>query len=377
MTNKRYYIGLMSGTSADGVDIALVDFSKNHPTLIANTYQPYSPELRNKVLSLYLPSDNEIDRTHSLSVELSHFYADAIKRFLTENSLVAKQIIAIGNHGQTIRHRPIQQYPFTLQIGCHHTLAYLTNIRVIGDFRQKDMVYGGQGAPLVPAFHQALFASPQDDVFVVNIGGIANVSYLPKSDKHSIQGFDTGPGNALIDAWYDKVKQGRFDKNGAWAAQGTINIALLKALLNDTYFKKSAPKSTGREYFHLDWLYGYLTFIQKDTSIGSQISEQDIQATLTALTAHTIADAIKCIKQSGKVYLCGGGIFNHTLIKHISALLNGFEIHISDDIGINSEALEAMAFAWLAYAFDHQITGNIPSVTGAKQAVVLGLNYLP
>lgn len=372
MNNKELYIGLMSGTSADGVDIALVDFSNNKNLLVSSDYLAYPSHLREKIISLYLPTNNEIDLSQALHVELAHFFADVIKQFLQKEKINSEDIFAIGNHGQTIRHRPSQQYPFTLQIGCSQTLATLTNIRVIGDFRKKDMVYGGQGAPLVPAFHQNIFSSIEYDTFIVNIGGIANITYLPKNTDQPILGFDTGPGNGLMDTWYNEKKSVSYDQNGDWAAQGQLNNTLLTNMLSDEYFHKAPPKSTGREYFHLAWLKQHLlNTYQKE----QPIKDIDVQTTLTYLTAITISNEIKKITTSGHIYLCGGGTLNKTLVSFINTLLTNFSVKKTNDIGIDSDALEAMAFAWFAYAFDNKITGNVPSVTGADKAVVLGVEF--
>jgi len=367
----------MSGTSADGIDLALVDFSSGTPTLISSGYQSYDEETHQQVTSLYDSSNNEIDRAFSLHVLLAKQYASAVNIFLKKEKINANQIIAIGNHGQTIRHRPNVnssiKAPFTLQIGCNQTLATLTKIRVIGDFRTKDMVLGGQGAPLVPAFHQALFPKEKQDVFVVNIGGIANITYLPYQGSQSITGFDTGPGNALMDEWYQTHQQGRYDKDGLWAQSGNINQSLLTHLLSDPYFNQSPPKSTGREYFNAAWLQRNLESFGGQT----QLKPVDIQATLTALTATSIAAQINHLSTKNNVYLCGGGTLNKYLFTLLKQELNNKNLCTSDKINIDSNALEAMAFSWFAYAFDKKIPGNIPAVTGATEEAVLGIQFVP
>ncbi len=374
MNNKQFYIGLMSGTSADGIDLALVDFSLNTPKLVTSYYQAYDDKTHQAITQLYQSSDNEIERAFKLDIMLAQQFSEAINNLLSDTKIAASDICAIGNHGQTIRHRPnstqqVNNFPFTLQIGCSQTLACLTNIRVIGQFRKKDIALGGQGAPLVPAFHQALFNNYQQDVIVVNIGGIANITYLPAEPEKNIIGFDTGPGNALLDSWYQQHNSGKYDNNGHWAAQGKINQYLLHHLLQDDYFHLPAPKSTGREIFHLNWLNNKLP--------PAAISAMDMQATLTALTADSIANAIKTLTPKAHVYLCGGGIKNETLCARIKEKLPNFIISNTEQVGINSDALEAMAFAWFAYAFDQQICGNIPTVTGAYKATVLGTPYTP
>ncbi|NMP30355.1 anhydro-N-acetylmuramic acid kinase [Thalassotalea sp. M1531] len=370
----KYYIGLMSGTSADGIDLALVEFSHSQQaTLIASHYVPYEQALTDEITSLYCPSNNEIDRAHALDKKLAFKFANAIEQLLSNNSLNSNDIIAIGNHGQTIRHRPASNESeiteaFTLQIGCSQTLACLTGIQVIGQFRIKDMALGGQGAPLVPAFHQ--FIVPQDaiDNIVVNIGGIANISYLPK-EKSGIQGFDTGPGNCLMDEWYSLHNQGNYDESGEWAAKGNVIPDLLANMLKEPYFKRPAPKSTGREVFNLNWL----------RQLINQHSYQavDIQATLTTLTAITIAHQIKQLTPKASVWLCGGGRHNQTLVKVLSSELPNMNVASTKVLGIDGDALEAIAFAWLAYAYKNNIHSNIPAVTGAAKSTTLGVLFTP
>jgi len=372
MTQAKFYIGLMSGTSADGIDLALVDFTSGNAELIASYYRAYDDATRQKITELYQASVNEIDRAFTLDIALAHQFSHAINNLLQQEGLVADDIIAIGNHGQTIRHRPVKnsdiEAPFTLQIGCNQTLAVLTGIRVIGDFRTKDIALGGQGAPLVPAFHQFLLPPAQKDTFLVNIGGIANITYLPKEgSSNNVLGFDTGPGNALLDAWCFEHSGERFDNKGDWGASGTINEPLLTQLLSDNYFSLIAPKSTGREYFTLKWLRDYIEPIT--------ISAVDTQATLTALTAYSIAAEIKKISNSADVYLCGGGIENNFCYKLLEQELSQLNVNKIHSLNLNNNALEAMAFAWLAFAYDKKIYGNIPAVTGARKSAVLGCEF--
>jgi len=408
----KYYIGLMSGTSADGIDLALVDFTHedNNPRLVASFYQSYSNDIANKITSLYQPGSNEIDRAFHLDVELAQLFSQAITSLLNQENLTAVDIVAIGNHGQTIRHRPCVSkingeqpsgdYPFTLQIGCCQSLATLTGIRVVGQFRRKDMALGGQGAPLVPIFHQQLFAQVDDDDevvanFVVNIGGIANVTFLPESGSDQpVLGFDTGPGNALLDDWFIKnhpTSDNKFDKNGDWAATGNVNQALLMHFMQDEYIKTTAPKSTGREYFHLNWLEKQLRnfkdriHLQCDVipDVMPKISLEpvDIQATLLAFTVESISNEIIALTEQGNVYLCGGGVHNSALINTLKQRLKNsttaFEVNTMESLGIDGDQLEAMAFAWFAYAFDHKLVSNMPAVTGASSSCTLGSTYLP
>jgi len=385
--NANYYIGLMSGTSADGIDLVLVEFTEStgNPKLLASYYQAYSPEIAEKITSLYCSNSNEIDRAFALDVELAHCFSQAITQLLAQENLTADDIIAIGSHGQTIRHRPLAVHPFTLQIGCCQTLACLTGIRVTGQFRVKDVALGGQGAPLVPAFHQQVFAEQGDDVFVVNIGGIANISFLPaQAHAQDVIGFDTGPGNALLDDWFKAHHVNavvNYDQNGAWAKQGQVNNILLKQLLSDDYFALAAPKSTGREYFHLAWLHKQLELYSE--TLSQVLLAQDVQATLTAFTAITIANDIKRLARNGKVYLCGGGVHNQQLLDEIKLQLSSnkseldFELLATSAKNIDGDLLEAIAFAWLAYAYDNKLMSNMPKVTGASRSCTLGTTFFP
>lgn len=402
---QNYYIGLMSGTSADGIDLALVTFDENNKLKHhASYYQAYSEKIAAKIIALYCaeknnPKNNEIDRAFELDVELAQLFSKAIKAFLLQEQLSCDDIIAIGSHGQTIRHRPLAKRPFTLQIGCCQTLATLTGIRVVGQFRRKDMALGGQGAPLVPAFHQTIFSEKPvsentvdegtrtnaSDVFVVNIGGIANLTFLPATNKLKVIGYDTGVGNALMDDWFrlhNPNSNTHYDKNGDWAAKGKINDDLLRQLLSDDYFQLAPPKSTGREYFHLSWLKKQLNHVKPITS-------QDIQATLTAFTAITIVNAIKQHSTHNisitKVYLCGGGTHNQTLKNLINQQLesepqskdNNYKLLLTKERGIDGDQLEAVAFAWLAFAYDNKLFSSMPAVTGASRGCTLGTAYFP
>lgn len=391
MNAPQYYIGLMSGTSADGIDLALVTFEHaNQPKMLASYYQPYSVEMARKITSLYVshnnPNNDEIDRAFELDVELAQLFAQAVENLLIQEKLSAADITAIGNHGQTIRHRPQAKFPFTLQIGCSQTLATLTNIRVIGQFRRKDMALGGQGAPLTPAFHQKVFTEKNSDVFIVNIGGIANVTYLPCQKTENLLGFDTGPGNALMDDWYQShhpTSKDKYDKNGAWAARGKVNSVLLAQLLDDGYCQLAPPKSTGREYFNLAWLTNNLNTYQRNNK--NELSSQDIQATLTAYTAVTISSAIRSISPTAKVYLCGGGAHNDALKTQLNTQLNNqqnnpqsnYQILHTSQKGIDGDQLEAIAFAWFAFAFDKKLFSNNPAVTGASKSCTLGNEFFP
>lgn len=355
----------MSGTSLDGIDVALVDFADATPTLVASLLLPYPSELRQLLSELAQPGANEIEQLGVAEVLLAHAYADAVQQLLAQSQLTATAVIAIGCHGQTIRHRPTSPHPFTLQIGDMHRLSALTGIRVIGDFRRKDIAYGGQGAPLVPAFHQAIFGTTQGRC-ILNIGGIANVTLLlPHQD---IQGFDTGPGNCLLDSWVELHTGQRYDANGAFAATGRLQPALLASLFSDPYFSQTGPKSTGREYFHLPWLQSHLT--------GLDLPAADVQRTLSRFSAGTMALAISRFAVN-EVFVCGGGAHNPVLLQDLAELLPSCRISTTSELGVHPDWVEAMAFAWLAYAYDQGLPGNVPAVTGARQACVLGVCFEP
>lgn len=361
------YIGIMSGTSLDGIDVALVDFSNESPQLIQSLLRPFPPLLREQLSLLSQPGDDEIERMGLVEAELATAYASAVAELLTASQLTADDIIGIGCHGQTIRHRPQAQHPFTYQIGDMHRLAALTGIRVIADFRRKDVAYGGQGAPLVPAFHQAVFAHPSRGRCILNIGGIANLTILVPHQP--IQGFDTGPGNCLLDNWIFKCHGNSFDANGDFAKSGQLQPLLLGQLLSDPYFQISGPKSTGREYFQLAWLEQQLTQLAMQN-----LQPADIQRTLSRFSAGTMALAISRFVVD-EVFVCGGGARNQQLMLDLTELLPNCRISTTDELGVHPDWVEAMAFAWLAYAFDAGIPGNVPAVTGASRALVLGVEY--
>lgn len=360
---SELYIGLMSGTSADGIDAALVDFSEAQPKLVHSYYSKFSDELRQIILGLCQPGYDEIKRMGNLDMLLGHRYADAVETLLLESHTPSQNVRAIGCHGQTIRHYPDLHY--TLQVGDPNIIAARTRITTIADFRRRDMAHGGQGAPLVPAFHRAVFAKKGQDRAVVNIGGIANITLL-FGDQRDIIGFDTGPGNTLLDAWTELHLQQTYDKDGAWASGGCVNDDLLKTLLADPYFQMLPPKSTGREYFNLEWLRGYL---------NSSLSPVDVQATLVALTVHSIVGAIKKVFSQGEIIVCGGGVHNQVLMDWIRNYAAEFSVCSSHERGVDPDLVEAIAFAWLAKQTLLEQTSNIIAVTGATKAVILGGVY--
>ena len=362
------YIGLMSGTSVDGIDAVLVDFSNEQARVIGNLYKTYTQELREKILALCEPGHNEIERLGELDVLLGKAFAATVHELLHQHQLSSETIRAIGSHGQTIRHQPHQPHRFTLQIGDPSTIAAETGITTVADFRRRDIAHGGQGAPLVPAFHQHMFFDEKNDRAIVNIGGIANVTLLTK--KNEVLGFDTGPGNILLDALIGHHQQKQQDHQGIWAKTGKMQNDLLDLLLSDPYFKKAAPKSTGREYFNLAWLNHYLQTSKK------QYAPQDVQATLVELTACTILSAIKKQMQHGEILVCGGGIHNHFLQERLYELAQPhFMIASTEKYGIDPDWVEAIAFAWLAKQTIQKQPGNLPSVTGADKKAILGGIY--
>ena len=357
---SELYIGLMSGTSADGINAALVDFTHAEPKLVASLYQQHTAELRQEILTLCNPGHDEINRMGELDVKLGKAFAATANSLLLSQSIHSKAIRAIGSHGQTVRHHPGRQ--FTLQIGDPNVIAVETGITTIGDFRRRDIALGGQGAPLVPGFHQSIFSAKNKDRAIVNIGGIANITLLPANGH--VSGFDTGPGNTLLDAWTEKHLRQPFDKNGAWAAQGKINLELLDTLLSDCYFKLTPPKSTGREHFNLEWL---------KKSLPSSAQPVDVQTTLVELTALSILNAIPF--SSGEILICGGGTHNEFLMSRIQKNAKNFSVSTTEKFGVHPDWVEAMAFAWLAKQTLNGKPGNMPKVTGAKEATVLGAIY--
>lgn len=362
------FIGLMSGTSLDGVDAALVDFSIAKPharacTIVGTCFLAYTPELRADLLTLHGSTANELERTAVMANRLAELYARVVKQLLTDTSTDPNAVSAIGCHGQTIRHRP--ELGFTLQIGNAALLAELTGIDVVADFRSRDIAAGGQGAPLVPAFHQAMFADSQHNRVIVNIGGIANLSGLAVNGE--ISGFDSGPGNMLMDAWAERHIGKAYDESGRWAATGKIITPLLDSLLAHDFFKLAPPKSTGRELFNIEWLEQHLQ---------PTYATADVQRTLLELTARSITAAITehCAK-ADEIYICGGGAHNQMLMSRLQQLLQPQKFGLTDDLGVSADWVEATAFAWLAKQAMHRQPGNLPAVTGAKGLRILGAIY--
>jgi len=372
---SELYIGLMSGTSIDAIDAVLVEFTSAFPTLIQSHSLPISIDLKEKIKNLCQPGENEIERLGQLDHELGIIFSQAVTQLLNLTKTSASQITAIGSHGQTLRHQPNAKHPFTLQIGDANIIAEQTNITTIADFRRRDMAAGGQGAPLVPAFHDKVFRSNLKNRIILNIGGMANITILPKNLEQPVLGFDTGPGNVLLDTWIDAQQQKPFDKDGQWASSGTINPALLAQLLTAPYFACHPPKSTGREYFNRHWINTQLEKTQL-----AHIAPENVQNTLMELTAYSIAQDIhRYAADTEEIYVCGGGAHNSKLITRITNNLLNFNkkipIFSTIDIGVAPDWVEAIAFAWLAKQTFNKQAGNLMEVTGARRPTILGGVY--
>ena len=354
----------------DGVDIIAASFGPL--TLHATLTVPFEPELRDELMALTLPDDNEIDRMGKADVALAQMIGQGINELIEKNNLDRTQIKAIGSHGQTIRHRP--EHGFTLQIGDPNIITEITQLPVVSDFRRRDMAAGGQGAPLVPAFHQALFQHNSIHRVILNLGGIANVSMLPANNLNGVYGFDTGPANILMDAWCHRHTGHPYDENGDWAAYGNPIRSLLDRLQNHEFFAKEPPKSTGREDFNLAWLQSELQKFDQ-ASAHIRYSSADVQATLTELTAMSASMQINMFikaKENSSVYVCGGGALNDYLMTRLQAHLPHCKVETTASLGLNPAWVEAVAFAWLARQTLMGETGNLPAVTGASKGVVLG-----
>ena len=362
------YLGLISGTSADGIDVALVSFEQGLPRLRAALTHPWPAALRERVLALAqdLTAFN-LDTYGRLDVAVGRHFADAAQALLETNAIARSAVRAIGSHGQTVRHRPGGEAPFTLQIGDPTVIAETCGIDVVADFRRADVAAGGQGAPLLPAVHAMLLGQSGTTRVVLNLGGIANITVL--GPEGQVLGFDTGPANGLLDAWCLEQRGENFDRDGAFAAAGDVDAPLLEALLTDPYFALAPPKSTGREHFHLAWLLR-----QPRVPL---LAPADVQATLLELTAHTVADAIEAHAAAAtEVLVCGGGVHNSRLMERLAEWLAPRRVVSTAVYGIDPDYLEATAFAWLARQRVLGQPGNLPSVTGARGRRVLGALYL-
>ena len=357
------YIGVMSGTSLDGVDVVLAVIDENSVTQLASLSWPIPIAVKEAVLAICQGQPLTLSQLGQLDNRLGNLFADAVLALMSQEKLAAQDIVAIGCHGQTVWHEPTGDAPHTMQIGDNNIIAARTGVSVVGDFRRRDMALGGQGAPLVPAFHQALLAHVSERRMILNIGGIANLSLLIPGQP--VRGFDTGAGNMLIDAWIWRNLGKPYDKDAEWANEGKVILPLLQDMLNDPYFAAPAPKSTGREYFNYGWLAQFLARYPG-------LRAQNVQATLTELTAVTISEQVLLSGGCERLLVCGGGSRNPLVMARLAGLLAGTEVATTDEYGISGDDMEALAFAWLAWRTVAGLPGNLPSVTGASQATVLG-----
>jgi anhydro-N-acetylmuramic acid kinase len=366
--SPEIYIGLMSGTSLDGIDIAIVDFNCKPPKVLLSETHPYTASIKSWISDITYDKNASIDSLCQLNIELGHAYATVVNESLKSSSLDRAQIRAIGNHGQTIRHCPDATFPYTLQSGDPNTLAVETGITTVADFRGIDIALGGQGAPLVPAFHQTVFSSSTTDRAIINIGGIANITYLPSNPTEKIMGFDTGPGNTLSDYWVGLHKHLPYDDGGQWAKSGHVIDELLAEIVEDElFFKQTAPKSTGTDHFNSTWLSAF--------DINKH-APKDIQATLIELTALSISDCISALPNSPiECFICGGGARNLHLMARIQKRLPNALIQTTKQLNIDPDYVEAIAFAWLAKQRIDGQPGNIPSSTHASRQGILGGIY--
>lgn len=364
---EELYIGLISGTSADGIDAALVRFEQNQPRLVHALTHAWPEALRTQILRVAQDETTlDLDTFGRLDVAVGRTFADAVEALLVQSGTPAASIRAVGSHGQTIRHRPSGEHPFTLQIGNAAVIAERCGIDTIADFRSADVAAGGQGAPLLPAIHAMLLGARGHTRVVLNLGGIANITVLGADG--SVLGFDTGPANGLMDAWCLRHRGEAFDRGGTFAASGQVDETLLAQLLRDPYFAMPPPKSTGREHFHLAWLDAQLHALS--------ILPADVQATLLEFTARSIAMAIDAhAKDAVDVLLCGGGVHNPVLVQRLQDELEPRELASTAVYGVDPDFLEATAFAWLARQRLLGLPGNLPAVTGAKGFRVLGAVY--
>jgi anhydro-N-acetylmuramic acid kinase len=360
------YLGLMSGTSMDAIDAALVDFDTTPPRVRATSATPYTPELKRRIAALMDdPERVSLDEIGQLDVLVAGAFAGAVAALLSASGTTPDEVSAIGSHGQTLRHRTDLPTPFTWQIGDPNSLAEATGISVVADFRRRDVAAGGQGAPLVPVFHDQAFRSPDEDRAIVNIGGIANLTVLVRGSP--VLGFDTGPGNRLLDAWIQTNRGLDFDRGGDWGGIGTCDDDLLARLLEEPYLRQGAPKSTGRELFNLGWLEQKL--------VDRHREPENVQATLLEYTARTVAAAVRRFAPAAAVYICGGGSHNPRLLQALGRHILPARLSTTADLGLDPDYVEAIAFAWFARRTLSGQTSSVASVTGARGPRVLGGMY--
>ncbi len=367
-SDNKYYIGVMSGTSLDAIDVTITSFDDSVEIVSSKSFDIPLP-IRQSIESLCSPGDNEIHRMSELDNQLAQLFASSINSLIDSLKIDRRRIQAIGSHGQTIRHMPNNKLPYTLQIGNGALISKLTGITTVTDFRRADIAAGGQGAPLVPAFHSSIFSKSTKSRVILNIGGMANITILNNQPSVAISGFDTGPGNILLNEWILLQQNLSYDKDGAWSTSQNYDEYLLELMLQDSYFQLPPPKSTGREYFNLSWVKNCIASLNKPVSVSI------VQSTLCELTARSICDAIsKYAHKTDEVVLCGGGAHNKDLVSRIKTI-SGLNVISSAEFGIDPDFVEAAAFAWLSKQTLEEIPANIPGVTGADQPVVLGAIY--
>lgn len=361
--NSGRFIGVMSGTSLDGVDVVLAAIDDHVVAQQASLSYPVPLALKEAILAICQGQQLTLSQYGQLDTRLGHLLADAVLALMQQERLSANDVVAIGCHGQTVWHEPDGDAPHTLQIGDNNIIAARTGVTVVGDFRRRDIALGGQGAPLVPAFHHALLAHPVERRIVLNIGGIANLSLLFPGQP--VKGHDTGPGNMLMDAWIWRQRGKPYDKDAEWASSGKVVLPLLQDMLSDPWFALPAPKSTGREYFNYGWL-------ERQLARYPALAGQDVMATLTELTAVTISEQALLSGGCERLLVCGGGSRNPLLMARLACLLPGTEVTTTDEAGVSGDDMEALAFAWLAWRTLEGLPGNLPAVTGASAPTILG-----
>ncbi len=363
------FAGLISGTSLDSLDAALTRIDGDSLQVLQTHSHPIPNTLRQQMLELCLPGDNEIDQLGQTEIDFAMLCSEAVSDLLAAAGISAGDVTAIGSHGQTVRHRPPAAggaAGFTLQLGDPNTLAALTGIDTVADFRRADMALGGQGAPLASGFHRFAFSKTGENRAVINIGGMSNITTM--SANGAISGCDTGPGNVLMDIWIQSQRGHAYDAGGAWAASGTVIGELLATLMDDAYFRLTGPKSTGREAFNADYLH-------QKTAQHRRADATDIQATLLEFTARTIAGGLGDSEQLDSIYICGGGAHNTALMQRLQQLAPDCNVTTTSALGIDPDWVEAAAFAWLAYCRVNNLAGNVPEVTGASRKAILGGIY--
>lgn len=367
---SELFVGLISGTSMDGVDAVVAALTDGHVHTVGSRTEPYPAELRQRLLEVIAPATRiSLHELASLDIEVGLHFATTANALLVSCGLTARDVAGVGSHGQTLRHHPYPPFPYSIQIGDPATIAAMTGIPTIADFRSLDLAYGGQGAPLVPPFHAWCFSSATENRTLLNVGGIANVTLLKAGSQVPTGGFDTGPGNCLLDDWIRTTRHVPYDADGAWAASGQVDTSLLEALCTDPYFAAPLPKSTGREYFNLDFLSRHLA---RHTGIAAV----DVQATLNALSVETIARAIPLNNEPTTVVACGGGVHNQHLMRTLAERLAPARLTTTAEFGVDPDYVEAAAFAWLAQRRLEHVPVNL-TTTSSPRALLLGASYLP